>query len=165
MKKHPTLPNGFGSIKKLSGNRRNPYAVHPPARERNEKGNYIQPTPLCYVPDWYTGFAVLSAYHAGNYKKGMEYDIHRSVERSSVDLDEFCEGVLTNFSLFTGARPKEKTFKELKDFKGPVVVLSTHADTAEVVKASGCKDLTVAASASEASAKLKEAIAKLKGSK
>jgi len=61
--------------------------------------------------------------------------------------------------------PKEKTFKELKDFKGPVVVLSTHADTAEVVKASGRKDLTVAASASEASAKLKEAIAKLKGSK
>ena len=115
MKKHPTLPNGFGSIKKLSGNRRNPYAVHPPARERNEKGNYIQPTPLCYVPDWYTGFAVLSAYHAGNYKKGMEYDIHRSVERSSVDLDEFCEGVLTNFSLFTGARPKEKTFKEVMD--------------------------------------------------
>ena len=71
MRKHPTLPNGFGAIKKLSGKRRNPYSVHPPARERNENGNYIQPTPLCYVPDWYTGFAVLTAYHAGNYKKGI----------------------------------------------------------------------------------------------
>lgn len=115
MGKHPTLPNGFGSIKKLTGNRRNPYAVHPPARERNENGNYIQPTPLCYVPDWYTGFAVLSAYHAGNYKKGMEYEIRKSVERAAVDLDDFCANVLSNFSLFTSAKPREKTFKEVMD--------------------------------------------------
>ena len=115
MRKHPTLPNGFGSIKKLTGNRRNPYAVHPPAKERRENGNYIQPKPLCYVPDWYTGFAVLSAYHAGTYKKGMEYDIRKSVSRASVDLDDFCAGVLSNFSLFTSAKPREKTFKEVMD--------------------------------------------------
>lgn len=29
-KRHSKLPNGFGSIKKLSGNRTNPYAVYPP---------------------------------------------------------------------------------------------------------------------------------------
>jgi len=61
--------------------------------------------------------------------------------------------------------PKKKTFKELKDFKGPVVVLSTHADTAAEIKASGRKDLIVAASAAEASAKLKDSLAKLKADK
>ena len=114
-KKHPNFPNGFGTIRKLSGKRRNPYAVHPPCVLRNENGNYIQPPALCYVPDWYTGFAVLSAYHAGTYKKGMEYDIHRSVEKSVVDLDEFCAGVMANFALFTSSRPREKTFAEVRE--------------------------------------------------
>lgn len=61
--------------------------------------------------------------------------------------------------------PKKKTFKELKDFRGPVVVLSTHADAAAEIKASGRKGLIVAASAAEASAKLKESLAKLKADK
>lgn len=32
-KKYPKLPNGYGSIKKLSGKRRNPYGVYPPATD------------------------------------------------------------------------------------------------------------------------------------
>ena len=61
--------------------------------------------------------------------------------------------------------PKKKTFKELKDFKGPVVVLSTHADTPAEIKASGRKDLIVVSSAADATAKLKEFLAKLKDGK
>ena len=61
--------------------------------------------------------------------------------------------------------PKKKTFKELKDFKGPVVVLSTHADTPAEIKASERKDLIVVSSAAEATAKLKESLAKLKDGK
>ena len=61
--------------------------------------------------------------------------------------------------------PKKKHFKEFKDFKGPVIVLSTHADTAAEIKASGRTDLIVVSSAAEASAKLKESLAKLKGGK
>ena len=30
-KKHSRLPNGYGSIRYLGKNRKNPYAVHPPA--------------------------------------------------------------------------------------------------------------------------------------
>ena len=58
--------------------------------------------------------------------------------------------------------PKKKAFKDLKDFKGPVVVLSTHADTAAEIKTSGRTDLIVVSSAADASAKLKESLAKLK---
>ena len=61
--------------------------------------------------------------------------------------------------------PKKKHFKELKDFKGPVIVLSTHTDTAAEIKASGRTDLIVVSSAAEASAKLKESLAKLKADK
>lgn len=58
--------------------------------------------------------------------------------------------------------PKKKTFKGLKGFKGPVIVLSTHSDTPAEIKASGRTDLIVTSSAAEASAKLKEALARPK---
>lgn len=38
-RKHPKLPNGFGSIKKLSGNRTNKYGVYPPTTEFNKNGS------------------------------------------------------------------------------------------------------------------------------
>ena len=63
--KHPKLPNGFGSIKKLSGNRSNPYAVYPPTTEYRPNGSPISPKALCYVPDWYTGFYALMEYRKG----------------------------------------------------------------------------------------------------
>ena len=93
-KKNLRVPNGWGSVRYLGKNRRLPYAVHPPATERDEKGFYIRPKALCYVPDWYTGFAVLSAYHAGKYEPGMEVTISREVEQSGVDLDAFCLRIL-----------------------------------------------------------------------
>ncbi len=40
-KKHPKLPNGYGSIKYLGKGRRNPYGVYPPAREINENGSRV----------------------------------------------------------------------------------------------------------------------------
>ena len=93
-KKNLRVPNGWGSVRYLGKNRRLPYAVHPPATERDEKGFYIRPKALCYVPDWYTGFAVLSAYHAGRYEPGMEVTISREVEQSTADLDAFCLRIL-----------------------------------------------------------------------
>lgn len=69
--KHPKLPNGFGSIRWLGSGRSRPYAVHPPSQVK-PNGNTTMPRPLCYVDDWYKGLAVLTAYHAGTYKPGME---------------------------------------------------------------------------------------------
>ena len=67
-KKHPKLPNGYGSIQKLSGNRRNSYAVYPPTTHYTEEGKVVRPKALCYVSDWYIGLAILTAYKAGTYK-------------------------------------------------------------------------------------------------
>ena len=98
-KKYQKLPSGWGSIRFLGKGRRLPYAVHPPATERDELGRYIRPAALCYVPDWYTGFAVLSAYHAGKYEPGMEVTISREVQQSNMDLDAFCLRVLKDHGM------------------------------------------------------------------
>ena len=66
-KKHSRLPNGYGSIRYLGKNRKNPYAVHPPANIDGDR-----PAALCYVDDWMKGFIILTAYKAGTYKPGME---------------------------------------------------------------------------------------------
>lgn len=71
-RKHPNLPNGFGTIRYLGEKRRNPYAVHPPTKEFNLNGTPVRPPALCYVDDWYKGFAVLTAYKAGSYYPGYE---------------------------------------------------------------------------------------------
>lgn len=65
--KHPKLPNGFGSIKKLSGNRTNPYAVYPPTTEFAPNGSPKTPKAICYVSDWYMGFYALMEYRAGTF--------------------------------------------------------------------------------------------------
>ena len=70
-KKYPKLPNGYGSIKRLSGkNRANPYGVYPPTKEFDENGNPVPVKALCYVDDWMKGFIILTAYKAGTYKLG-----------------------------------------------------------------------------------------------
>lgn len=71
-KKYPKLPNGYGSIKKLSGKRRNPYGVYPPAKEEVKPGQFAPTKAICYVNTWMKGFAVLTAWHAGNYYPGYE---------------------------------------------------------------------------------------------
>lgn len=67
----PRLPAGYGSIRYLGPNRRNCYAVNPPATV-DVLGRVQRPKALCYVDDWFKGFSVLTAYKAGTYKPGME---------------------------------------------------------------------------------------------
>lgn len=74
-KKHPRLPNGYGQIRYLGKNRRNPYGVYPPATDEYDSGQKKPPKALCYVNDWMIGFAVLTAYKAGTYEPGMEQSL------------------------------------------------------------------------------------------
>ena len=113
-KKYPALPNGFGSIKRLSGNRRNPYAVHPPTTEFTEDGIPKTPKALCYVDDWYVGFAVLTAYKAGNYVPGMEKEL-RELKVQDSDINSLAERILSDYSKIRGDDPKKEgpTFAEV----------------------------------------------------
>lgn len=40
-KKYPKLPNGYGQIRYLGSNRRNPYGVYPPATEEYPNGQML----------------------------------------------------------------------------------------------------------------------------
>ena len=99
-KKYPRLPNGYGQIRFIGKGRALPYAVHPPATERDETGKYIRPAAICYVPDWYTGFGVLSAYHSGLYQPGLEFEIAREAKASTANLDAFCSRIIRSQAFY-----------------------------------------------------------------
>ncbi len=112
--KHPNLPNGFGSIRRLSGNRTNPYAVHPPVTEYTDLGKPITPKALCYVNDWYVGFAVLTAYKAGTYKPGMEKELAVMRAMDGTDMNSFTQRILADLNRMKPAPDEhEMTFTEL----------------------------------------------------
>lgn len=115
--KHPVLPNGYGSIRYLGKNRKNPYAVHPPATEKYKNGHYKRPAAICYVDDWYVGFAVLNAYHAKTYTPGDEIKFKQYRPIDSKELGTFCQRLLSDFTAHafveTAEKKKEKTFEEV----------------------------------------------------
>ena len=112
-KKHPALPNGFGSIRYLGGNRRNPYAVHPPTTEFRENGSPIVPRAIAYVDDWYYGFAILLAYKAGTYIPDV-YPPRPEVGTEVKSLDDLTRCILTDYSRTFGTPVKEApTFSEV----------------------------------------------------
>lgn len=66
-KKHKKLPNGFGSIKKLSGNRARPYAAYPPTKEFKLNGSPVTMPAVGYYEDWYEAFDALREYNKNPY--------------------------------------------------------------------------------------------------
>ena len=113
-KKHPKLPNGYGTIRFLGSDRRNPYAVHPPTTEFNENGIPQTPKAICYVNDWYKGFAVLTAYKAGTYYPGYEKTLPNSFSASD---SNFINKILSDYSMTKAADERtliiEKTFAQV----------------------------------------------------
>ena len=101
-KKYPKLPNNFGSIRYLGKNRRNCYAVHPPATI-DATGKAVRPPAICYVDDYLKGFAVLTAYKAGTYKPGMENELEIA---HTTDADALISRILSDYNTFKGTEEK-----------------------------------------------------------
>ena len=66
-KRRRKLPNGFGSIKKLSGHRRNPYAAYPPVKEYNMNGTPKSVPAIGYYPTYDEAYEALSSYRKNPY--------------------------------------------------------------------------------------------------
>ena len=112
-KKHPRLPNGYGSIKYLGKGRRNCYGVYPPAKEINEEtGNPITPPAICYVDDWLKGFAVLTAYKAGTYAPGYELTLNLT-DADQGSLEELSRRILADYGQAARRTFVGKTFAEV----------------------------------------------------
>ena len=117
-KKHPRLPNGFGQIVHLSGNRRNPYAVYPPCDTFDSSGRYLRKKALCYVPEWLIGFAVLTKYSAGTYQPGDELEIAADYYRDQETTEggTLIRRILADYSAAAAVQRGKvpgKTFAEL----------------------------------------------------
>ena len=112
-RKHPNLPNGFGTIRYLGEKRRNPYAVHPPTKEFNLNGTPVRPQALCYVDDWYKGFAVLTAYKAGGYYPGYEKTLDNPQKEN---LNGLVGQILSSYAqtgLVNARETRQPTFAEI----------------------------------------------------
>ena len=64
MRKLHRLPNGFGSIKKLSGVRRSPYAAYPPTTHYYPNGSPVPNKAIGYFPTYAEAFKALSEWNA-----------------------------------------------------------------------------------------------------
>lgn len=110
-KKYPKLPNGYGSIKRLSGkNRRNPYGVYPPTKEFDSNGKPVPVKALCYVDDWYKGFAILTWYKNGEYYPGREKELTESGDSS---VDNQIGKILSKYSQTKREIADQKTFEDV----------------------------------------------------
>lgn len=89
-KKHKKLPNGFGSIKKLSGNRTRPYAAYPPTVEYNLNGSPKTAPAIGYFEDWYSAFDALMEYNKN------PYDIEKSQYTFSDVYEQFYKAKFEN---------------------------------------------------------------------
>lgn len=63
-KKHKKLPNGYGSIQKLSGKRSHPYAAYPPTKEFSISGSPVRQEAIGYYTTWYAAYDALSEYNS-----------------------------------------------------------------------------------------------------
>lgn len=61
------LPNGFGSIKELSGKRRNPFAAYPSVKEFTLEGKPVQPKAIGYYPTYNEAYSALAEYNKEPY--------------------------------------------------------------------------------------------------
>ena len=112
---YPRLPNGMGHIKYIGPGRANPYAVLPPEYKDTEQP-YAYKRALCYVPDWYTAFAVLMSYKAGTYKPGDEIEISRSLRGvNNWDVNDFARRVIADYQII-GAKKEDLANAEKHKF-------------------------------------------------
>lgn len=115
-RRRPNLPSGFGSIRHLSGNRRNSWAVYPPVTEWTESGTAVTPHALAYVSTWQKGFVVLQSYHAGTYDPSL-HDILDvpAMETDDPDLQKVIDRILADYRIIhrLGRDVSKTTFRDI----------------------------------------------------
>lgn len=69
-KKYKKLPNGFGSVRKLSGNRRRPYAAYVPVTEYKDNGTAVNRKAIGYFGTYQEALSSLVEYNKKPYDVG-----------------------------------------------------------------------------------------------
>lgn len=109
-KRFRRLPNGFGSIRRLSGNRRNPYAAYPPVTEWTATAP-VTPKAIGYFPTYNDAYQALSEYNKNPYDLDNVDVTFANVFKGYVD---FKTGQVTK-STISGYHAAFKYFATLHD--------------------------------------------------
>lgn len=85
------LPNGFGSIRKMSGHRVKPYAAYPPITDYHDNGSAILPKAIGYYASYQDAYNALSEWKKSPYDLEQRTAIFAEVYEAFM-RDKFCEG-------------------------------------------------------------------------
>ncbi len=87
-KRHRKLPNGSGSIKRLSGKRSRPWAAYPPVTEFTLKGTPILGAAIGYFKKYDEAYQALMLYN----------NAPADIKKSTVSFSDLCAAMLSNRS-------------------------------------------------------------------
>lgn len=105
------LPNGFGSIKKLSGRRRKPYAAYPPTEAYHDNGTPVYRSAIGYFVSYNEAYSALMAYNESPYDERNRHAPFSEIYRLFMK-DKFPEG-----NTLSAAAKKTYTFAYSKSAK------------------------------------------------
>lgn len=102
-KRHRKLPNGSGSIKRLSGKRSRPWAAYPPVTEFTLKGSPILSSAIGYFESYNDAYQALMLYN----------NAPCDIRKSSVSFSDLCAAMLSNRNSSIAPECVNITFAEL----------------------------------------------------
>ena len=139
-KRRLKLPNGYGSIRFLGNNRRNPYGVYPPS-EYDTNGKLFTPKAIGYTKTWEDAYALLTVYNMekqGKIKTMNNVYIDRTPTFSEVYEAFYKEKYETNQSKAFSEASKYSTraaFKNCSALHDKLVGQLKYSDLQEVINA------------------------------
>ena len=118
-REHRRLPNGFGTIRKLSGNRRKPYAVYAPVQSYDNDGRALGRDALGYFESWYEAYDCLNKYHEDDNKNTLTFsDVYQLFfdDKFSNPLKEYSQLTINSYdyTFHIVERFHEMIFADLK---------------------------------------------------
>lgn len=102
-KRHRKLPNGSGSIKRLSGKRSRPWAAYPPVTEFTLKGTPVLGAAIGYFKKYDEAYQALMLYN----------NAPSDIKKSTVSFSDLCAAMLSNRSGSIAPEYVNITFAEL----------------------------------------------------
>ena len=103
VRKRHKLPNGFGSIKHLSGRRSRPWAAYPPVTKFSLNGSPVLDPAIGYFKIYDDAYQALMLYN----------NAPDNIKKSNISFSELCTVILSNYNCSTSAKYTNITFSEL----------------------------------------------------
>ena len=132
------LPNGFGSIKKLSGKRRNPYAVYEPVQGYDLDGKPIKRECLGYFPSYRAAYEYLAEHnrnplHESDITFKELYDLFVANKQGTVS-DSSMNGYKSSYNRLKPLHNKQFQTLKTQDLQNALDLIDRGYNTVSITK-------------------------------